>query len=170
VGGRAPEPRAVIGARPGRPWPLGRGGPGSKEKGVLIRGSSENFIGGFRAHPQQGNRREGRHRLGVSPPNGLVSHGPRPGSRPSYVMFTRLGRGRLGYPRELGPEQIERPSEQLRTPAVNKAQEAGHPLSTRPRRPIRSPRHGGELRARAPPGVLTCADPDGAQCMYTDGL
>jgi hypothetical protein len=88
------------GARPGRPCPLGSGGRGSKEREVLIRGSSGNFIGGFRAHPQQGNRREGLHRLGVSPLNGLVSRGPRPGhSRPSYVKFTRLGRGRLGYSR-----------------------------------------------------------------------
>jgi hypothetical protein len=34
---------------------------------------------------------------------------------------------------------------------------------TRGRRPIRSPRHSGELRARAPPGVLTCVDPFGAR-------
>jgi hypothetical protein len=96
-----------------------------KGKGVLIRGSSGNFIGGFRAHPQPGNRRKGLHQLGVSPLNRLVSRGPRPGhSRPSYVKFTRLGRGRLGYPRDLGPERIERPSEQLRTLAADRAQEA----------------------------------------------
>jgi hypothetical protein len=126
VGGRAPEPRAVIGASSARkPRAAGPRRQRLKGKGSLIRGSPGNFIGGFRAHPQQGNRREGLHRLGVSPLNGLVSRGPRPGhSRPSYVKFTRLGRGRLGYPRELGPERIERPSEQLRTPAVNKAQEA----------------------------------------------
>jgi hypothetical protein len=94
-------------------------------KGVLIRGPSGNFIGGFRAHLQPGNRREGLHRLGASVLNGLVSRGPRPGhSRPSYVKFTRLGRGRLGYPRDLGPERIERPSEQLRKLAVARAQEA----------------------------------------------
>ena len=82
-------------------------------------------MGGFRAHSQQGNRREGLHRLGASLLNGLVSRGPLPGhSRPSYVKFTRLGRGRLGYPRDLGPERIEHPSEQLRTLAADKAQEA----------------------------------------------
>jgi hypothetical protein len=98
----------------------------------------------------------------MSPLNRLVSRWPRPGhSRPSYVKFTRLGRGRLGYPRELGPERIERPSEQLRTPAVNKAQEADQiTISTMVQ--ITAP--------CAPPGVLTCADPGGAQCMYTDGL
>jgi hypothetical protein len=96
-----------------------------QRKGALIRGSSGNFIGRFRAHPQRDNCRKGLHRLGVSPLNGLVSCGPRPGhSRPSYVKFTRLGRGRLGYSRDLGPERIKRPSEQLRTPAVNRAQEA----------------------------------------------
>jgi hypothetical protein len=127
VGGRAPEPRVVIGARPGSPGQQGRGGRGSslKGKGVLIRGSSGNFIGGFRAHPQHGNRRKGLHRLGVGLLNGLVSRRPRPGhSRLSYVKFTRLGRGRLGYPRDLGPERIERPSEQLRTLAADRAQEA----------------------------------------------
>ncbi len=41
-----------------------------KGKGSLIRGS---FIGGFWAHPQQGNRREGLHQLGASLLNGLVS-------------------------------------------------------------------------------------------------
>ena len=123
------------------------------EEGGLIRRSSGNFIGRFRAHQQPGNHRKGLHRLGVSPLNGLVSRGPRPGhSRPSYVKFTRLGRGRLGYPRELGPERIEGPSEQLRTPAVNKAQEADQ---------ITAPWWGT---------VLTCADSDGAQYMYTDGL
>ena len=65
----------------------------SKERG-LIRGSSGNFIGGFRDHPRPGKRRKGLHQLGVSPLNRLVSRGPRPGhSRLSYVKFTRLGRG-----------------------------------------------------------------------------
>ena len=32
--------------------------------------------------------------------------------------------GRLGYPRDPGPERIERPSEQLRTLAADRAQEA----------------------------------------------
>jgi hypothetical protein len=110
---------------PGRHGPQGRGGRGPKKNGVLIRGSSGNFIGGFRAHLQPGNRREGLHRLGVSLLNRLVSRGPRPGhSRPSYVKFTRLGQRQLGYPRDLGPERIERPSEQLRTLAVDRAQEA----------------------------------------------
>jgi hypothetical protein len=95
VGGRAPGPRAVPGVRPGRPLPQGRGGrgskekgvlirkggahPSSKEKGVLIRGSSGIFMGGLRAHPQPGNRQKGLHRLAVSPLNGMVSRGPRPG-------------------------------------------------------------------------------------------
>jgi hypothetical protein len=110
VGFRAPEPRAVIGARPGGPGLQGRGGRGSKEKGVLIRESSGNFIGGFRAHLER-----------ASPAGG---ESPERIGRPSYVKFTRLGRGRLGYPRDLGPERIERPSEQLRTLAADRAQEA----------------------------------------------
>jgi hypothetical protein len=69
---------------------------GQALKGVITRGSSGNFIGGFWSHLQPGNRREGLHRLGASLLNGLVSRGH---SRPSYVKFTRLGRGRLGYPR-----------------------------------------------------------------------
>jgi hypothetical protein len=64
------------------------------EEGGLIRRSSGNFIGRFRAHPQPGIRLEGLHQLGVSPLNGLVSRGPLSGhSRPSYVKFIRLGRG-----------------------------------------------------------------------------
>jgi hypothetical protein len=99
--------------------------PRLKGKGMLIRGSSGNFIGRFWAHLQHGNRRERLHRLGTSLLNGLVSRGPRPGySRPSHVKFTRLGREQLGYPRDLGPERIERPSEQLQTLAVDRAQEA----------------------------------------------
>jgi hypothetical protein len=101
-----------------------------KAKKGLIQGSSGNFIGGFWAHPQPGNRRKGLHQLGVSPLNRLVSRGPRPGhSRPSYVKFIRLGRGRLGYPRDLGAERIECPSERLRILAVNEAQEADQTTS-----------------------------------------
>jgi hypothetical protein len=62
--GAEPRDRELL-PRPGRPWPQGRGGRGSKEKGVLIQGSSGNFICRFRAHQQHGNRREGLHRLGA---------------------------------------------------------------------------------------------------------
>jgi hypothetical protein len=40
-GGRAPEPRAVIGARPGSPGPQGRGGRGSRAR----KCSSEDHLG-----------------------------------------------------------------------------------------------------------------------------
>jgi hypothetical protein len=64
----------------------------SKEGG-LTQGSSGNFIGGFRAHPQPGKRRKGLHLLKGNPLNRLVSRWPRHGHCwPSYVKFTRLGR------------------------------------------------------------------------------
>jgi hypothetical protein len=124
-GVRAPEPRAVIGARPGSPGPQGRGGRGSRARDRSSEdhlGISSADFGLIRSRAIVG---EGCIGWGASLLNGLVSRGPRPGhSRPSYVKITRLGRGRLGYPRDLGPEQIERPSEQLQTLAADRAQEA----------------------------------------------
>jgi hypothetical protein len=106
-GGPSPGTASCHRGEARKPRAAGQRRPQLKGKGVLIRGSSGNFIGGFRAHLQPGNRWEGLHRLGASFLNGLVSRGPQPGhSRPSYVKITRLGRGRLGYPRELGPERI----------------------------------------------------------------
>jgi hypothetical protein len=46
-----------------KPRAAGPRRPRLKGKGLLIRGSSGNFICGFRAHPKHGNRREGLHRL-----------------------------------------------------------------------------------------------------------
>jgi hypothetical protein len=79
-------------------------------------------MGGFRAHPQQGKRRKELHQLGGNLLNRLVSREPR--SQPAELrQVYQTWPGRLGCPRELGPEQIERPSERLRTLAVNKAQD-----------------------------------------------
>jgi hypothetical protein len=112
VGGRAPEPRAVIGARPGSPGPQGRGGCGSRARDR----SSENHIGilefhrwisGSSAAGQSSGRAasaggESPERIGQS----RAATRPLPADSESYVKFTRLGRGRLGYPRDLGPERV----------------------------------------------------------------
>ncbi len=116
VGGRAPGPRAVTGARPGRPGPLGRGGRCSRQgRGAHLRiilefhwrisGSSV-----VRQVPEWASSAgdESPERIGQSR---AATRSLPAELRQLVVKFTRLGRGRLGYPRDLGPERIEAASD-----------------------------------------------------------
>jgi hypothetical protein len=147
VVGRAPEPRAVIGARPGSPGPQVRGGRGSRARdrssedhlGISrISGSSAAWQSSGRAASAGG---ESPERIGQS----------RAATRPQPAEL------RQDYQTWPGATRIPE-----RSGARANMSSFGHSRQTGPRRPIRLPRHSGELRARAPPGVLTCSDPFGA--------
>jgi hypothetical protein len=108
--------------------------------------------GGFRVHQQSGKRRNGPHQMGESPLNRLVSRGQRPGyCKRSYVKFIWNGLRGLGYSGGPGKGYLDVDQSSF-----------GHPRKTMAKRPNRSPRRRGILRACEPPGVLTRADSDGA--------
>jgi hypothetical protein len=97
VGGRAPGPRAVTGGR-------GPEDPGRRVVASPLKAkdgcSSEDHLGislaDFGLICSPASARKGFISGGwvMGPLNGLVSRWPRPGHcRPSYVKFTRLGRG-----------------------------------------------------------------------------
>jgi hypothetical protein len=160
------EGQMVWGPTPAEPWDRkrspGRGpeDPGRRaaavaapgKEGWLIGGSSGNFIGRFLVHQQSCKCWTGLHQLGARPLNSLVSYWPRPGyCRQSYVKFTRLG---------WGDSDIQvNPARMTRMP-IRAASYTRGKLGPRGRSDCLA--SVGEVRACAPPGVLTCADSDGA--------